>query len=189
MNKRLSTTAGLAIWIIVTSAACGAEGGPTIGQSGSEGLPDPDVAPKVADVSGTSFRIVELGNQTCEDARDPSAQRVSPAAAELRAKLGGSSAQFVVLLKQEISLSEFPLPPGSRDDPTPTPAQSARAVEIAKSQVCAVKEVRDQGGSYVDSFLLINAFVAELTAETAIHLSQRADVSSVELSQTDTPPP
>jgi hypothetical protein len=62
-------------------------------------------------------------------------------------------------------------------------------MQIADSQVCALEEVSEAGGKYLSSFLLINAFSAELTADAAIRLSQRADVRSVELSQTGTPPP
>lgn len=193
MKKLERKAAALALWMgtfsVCVAAGCSSERGPVVGQSGSEGVPNGDEKPTVGDISGESFRVVDLGTPTCSDERDLSSVRTTPAPAALRAQLGSDSAEFVVLMKHEVSISEFPLPAGTRDDDTPTPAQTARAMEIAKWQVCALQEVSEAGGTYTSSFWLINAFSAELTAEAAIRLSQRADVQSVELSQTDTPPP
>lgn len=192
MEKREHKPTALAMGTIALSlslaAGCSTERGPVVGQSGSEGVPDKDQAPQVGDISSSSFRVVDLGMPTCSDERDLTSVRISPAPAALEAQLGSGSAEFVVLMKHEVSLSEFPLEPGNRDDPTPTPAQTARALEIAKWQVCALEEVSQAGGEYLSSFWLINAFSAELTAELAIRLSQRADVQSVELSQTGARP-
>jgi hypothetical protein len=46
-----------------------------------------------------------------------------------------------------------------------------------------VRAVADEGGDYVQSFLLINAFIADLTVEQAVAISGLRDVRSVELSQ------
>jgi Peptidase inhibitor I9 len=193
VEKREGKAAALVIWATVLSlvlaAGCSSERGPIVGQSGSEGVPSADEAPKVADVSGSSFRVVDLGMRACVDARDLTTERVVPSPATLRAQLPIGSEEFIVLMTREVSLADFPLPPGTRDESATTSAQNARALAIADSQVCALEEVSDVGGKYLGSFLLINAFSAELTAEAAIRLSQRADVRSVELSQTDTPPP
>ena len=194
MKQREGKAAALAIWATALSlglaCGCSSERGPIVGQSGSEGVPSGDERPpKVADVSSTSFRVVDLGTRACVDERDLSTERVVPAPATLRARLGSESVEFIVVMQREVSLTDFPLPPGSRDPDAAVPAQNARALEIADSQVCALEEVREAGGQYLSSFLLINAFTAELTAEAAIRISQRADVRSVELGQTDTPPP
>lgn len=188
-HKPMALTMGTLTLSLGLAAGCSTERGPVVGQSGSEGVPGKDQAPKVGDISSDAFRVVDLGTLMCNDERDLTSVRISPAPAALEAQLGSGSAEFVVLLEHNVSLTEFPLEPGNRDDPSPTPSQTARALEIAKWQVCALEEVSEAGGEYVSSFWLINAFTAELTAEVAIRLSQRADVQSVELSQTDTPPP
>lgn len=182
-----------AIWAVLLAlgmaAGCSSERGPIVGQSGSEGAPSPDPSPTVGDISSSSFRVVDLGTPQCNAERESNSVKVSPAPETLRAQLGSASAEFLVLMKHEVSLTEFPFTPGDRDDNTPTPSQVARAEEIARWQVCALEEVSEAGGTYLSSFWLINAFSAELTADSAIRLSQRADVQSVELAQTDAPPP
>lgn len=134
----------------------------------------------------------ESGGRGCEVAREPAAQKLTPSLDDLRAKLGDEATEFVVSMKAEVSPSDYPLPSGGRDAPDTWKRDErylARASKLAEEQACAVAELRARGGTYLESFLLVNAFRAQMKPEQAAELSQRADVKLVELSQTDAPPP
>jgi hypothetical protein len=88
---------------------------------------------------------------------------------------------------QEIDAQAYPFP--TMDMPDWEAKAEARAAVIADSQACAAAQLEQLGGTYVQSFLLINAFVADMTIAVAEQLVQRSDVQSVVLSATNTPPP
>lgn len=157
-----------------------------------EASPRPEIEPRTA----RTFEIREGdprgGGRGCEVAREPAAQKLTPSLDDLRAKLGDEATEFVVSMKAEVSPSDYPLPSGGRDAPDTWKRDErylARASKLAEEQACAVAELRARGGTYLESFLLVNAFRAQMKPEQAAELSQRADVKLVELSQTDAPPP
>lgn len=145
--------------------------------------------PTVVRLDETTFQILDSAADECELARESDPSKLMPSQSELEAQLGDASAEFIVLMKQEIDVNEYPLPMGRSDDGEDDPAFVARATAIATSQACTLEEASELGGTYVHSFLLINAFTAELTVAQAVALSELEDVASVELSETDTPPP
>jgi len=117
---------------------------------------------------------------------------VMPPLAELQALLGNTQDKFIVLLHQEIDNEAFPMPINEGRDPNASPespAYLARAQAVAHAQLCAVAATEAAGGVYLHSFLLMNAFVASLTAEQAYQLSLHPHVRLVEYSQSSAPPP
>jgi hypothetical protein len=134
------------------------------------------------------FQILDAAANACDLAHESDPSKLQPPRQDLEARLGDGSAEFIVLMKQEIDSNAYPLPMG-RDEDGEDPRFVARATAIATSQACTLEELSELGGTYVHSFLLINAFTAELTVEQAVALSELEDVASVELSQTDEPPP
>jgi hypothetical protein len=155
------TPRGVALLLLVTAAGCG----------------DPDAA-------------------ACDDAREA----VAEAAADkvtLPASGGDGPHEFVVLMKKDLDSEEYPFPPppgdpetGERGEWQPDdPLLVARVERIAELQACAVAELEAIGGTYVQSFWLINAFSAEMTLAQAYELAERADIRFIEASETGTPPP
>jgi hypothetical protein len=151
--------------------------------------PSADSAPTLTNVSATSFRASLVGSSTC--AHDPLSgpSEVWPSESSLEATIGAKTAEFGAIMAEEIDLQRFPFPSGRDIDIERDSTYRARANAIANSQHCALRFLEAAGGRYLESFVLINAFVAELTVEQAILLSKRADVRLVELGQTNEPPP
>ncbi len=114
---------------------------------------------------------------------------IFPAESVLGAKLGTEAGPFIVIMKEEIDLQQFPLPANRDGDPALDRVWMARAEAIAQSQRCAIAATLKAAGEYQESFVLINAFTAELTLAQALQLSRRADVRLVEFTLSDTPPP
>jgi hypothetical protein len=118
---------------------------------------------------------------------DPS--KLFPSKQELTRKLGGGRSEFIILMTTDVSFETYPIPTDSRNASDDHPLYRARAEEIARIQGCAIESVTDGGGKYVQSFWLINGFVAELTVEQAVAISELPDVRGVQLSETESPPP
>jgi hypothetical protein len=167
-----------------------------VGCSGTgTGAPNPDAGatPRIGGVTSGGFVILEADASGCNVGEEEGDHKLAPPRAELEETLEQATAEFVVTLKESISLEDYPLPEDpERSDISAEEAEAmraARAMRIAESQACAWKALMEIGGVYAGSFLLINAFTADMTADQAVQLSRRADVAFVELSETDTPPP
>lgn len=184
MRLRSTFSSCVGIGAMLVSLACN-------GTSTGNPADDKNDGPTLDDFTADSFRLVGPGSPDCSVVQEPSAEKVLPDRAELEARLGSDPAEFIVLMKEEVSLDEYPLPGSNRDDSAweEDPVYMARAQRVAESQACAIASLEEHGGTYVESFLLINAFVAVLTVPEAVQLSERSDVRSVELGETDTPPP
>lgn len=171
---------------VILSVAC-------TGTSTGNPADEPKDGLTLGDFGAASFRLIDAKAADCPEELEKSEGKLQPARAELEVALGTASAEFIVLMKEEVSLEEYPLPEGSRDRDSAAwaedPVYTARARRIAESQACAVASLKERGGTYGESFLLVNAFVATLTVPEAVRLSERVDVRQVELSQSDAPPP
>lgn len=154
---------------------------------------EPVIEFTIAPMSFEDFRIMDPRGEGCSEARESHEGKLSPAEAELRAQLKDGQEEFVIMMKREVSLEDYPLPEGERirigETWTEDERYMVRSEAIGRTQVCAIGSLTPPSGDYRYSFLLINAFVARLSASEAVALSERADVKSVELSETKTPPP
>jgi len=139
--------------------------------------------PSVRILGENTFLILKADADNCSAERTAEPSKLSPTQELLSSRLGSSSAEFIVLMKREISLQSYPLPSDRANLGEDDEVSIARATEIARSQGCTLDALADDGGDYVHSFLLINAFVAELTVDQAVALSGHPDVRAVELSQ------
>lgn len=137
-----------------------------------------------------SFRVESTGSPSCESDTEDGADKFEPTLSEIEDIVGEDATEFIVLMTTEITQDDYPFTDGDRGTPLEENAEYlARAEAIANTQLCAIDETERLGGTYVESFVIINAFVAELTVEQAEELAERADVRSLELSETMTPPP
>lgn len=144
------------------------------------------------DFTSKSFRIDDTGGPNCTDQFENGEEKLSPSATQIEESIADGSAEFIVMMKAEVSQDDYPfIAAGREEDPDleSDSAYRARVDAIAGSQVCAIEDVERIEGTYVESFVLINAFLAELTLEQAKELSRRSDVHSIELSQSSDPPP
>lgn len=168
-------------------------GEPRASESAAPEPPAPSAGLQVRPVTQETFVLDGASSEDCRLELETDLQKLNPRREELEDTLGGASEAFVVLMKEEIDPARYPFPADTvRADGAfleADPRYMARAARIGSSQACAVLDVETLGGRYVESFVLINAFVAEMTAAQAHRISQRTDVRSVELSQTDAPPP
>jgi len=169
--------------VVAFSGACN---GPSTGNPATE---EPDVV--LGSFSSTSFRVESAGAPSCPTETQDSADKCEPPLAEIEDAIGQDAAEFIVLMATEVSQEDYPVSDGERDEAAleDDAEYVARAHAIADTQVCAIEEIEQLGGGYMQSFVLINAFVAELTTEQAEQLGRRSDVQSLELSQTSDAPP
>lgn len=145
--------------------------------------------PRFEIIGENKLLILDANVSNCSGPRAPDASKLAPAEAELVARLGTESSEFVVVMKREVSLEDYPLPADRTNIGEDNPLYRARASEVARSQGCTLETLAADGGRYVHSFLLINAFVADLTVEQAVAISELPDVRTVQLAQSDEPPP
>ena len=146
--------------------------------------------PKLASYTATSFRVEDTGSPRCEKGSEEGKNKFAPPLPELEKLVGTETAEFIVMLSTELSQQDYPLGENEKDGAfNKNTAYMARAQAIAATQLCAIEEVELLKGRYMQSFVLINAFVARLTVEQAKELAQRGDIRSVELSQSAEPPP
>lgn len=150
---------------------------------------EPDVM--LGSYTSKSFRVESTGSPSCATDTEDSADKFEPSLSEIEDAIGEDAAEFIVMMSTQVSQEDYPFSEGERDEVAleDDAEYVARAQAIADTQVCAIEEIEQLGGSYLQSFVLINAFVAELTTEQAEQLSQRTDVQSLELSQSSDPPP
>jgi hypothetical protein len=90
---------------------------------------------------------------------------------------------------EEFPLEGFPAVGELRNAGEEHPLIRARAEQLVRSQGCALAAIREEDGHYIQSFWLINAFAADLTAEQAEALSARPDVRAISLSELGVEPP
>lgn len=140
-----------------------------------------------------SFRVESTGSPNCENDTEDSADKFEPSLSAIEEAVGEDAAEFIVMMTTEVSQEDYPFSDGDRDVTEQALEDDeeylARAQAIADTQVCAIQDVEQLGGSYLQSFVLINAFVAELTTQQAEQLAQRTDVQILELSQSSDAPP
>jgi hypothetical protein len=164
---------------VLALIACGGDDGQ--GGSSTGNSVDPQTSVRLIDDSTFLSLSTDVDDCSAERVADPS--KLSPSQEALTSILGRGSDEFIVIMKREISLASYPLPSDRMHLDNDDELSRARARELAGSQACAVRAVADEGGDYVQSFLLINAFIADLTVEQAVAISGLRDVRSVELSQ------
>lgn len=164
--------------LVVFAACAGSSTGNPVAES-----------PSIDRLDEDTFRVIDAKAGGCSDERASDPEKLHPERATLEEELGDESAEFVVMMEREVSLTAFPLPGQREDISEDEPVFVARAQEIAQTQACALGVVAELGGTYVHSFLLINAFVAELTVAQAVALSELHDVRLVEASESSEPPP
>jgi len=183
MKPRIHIASLLGLGLMLSLAALSA-----CSESGQETKLGVSIEPAEYD----NFRVQLTSAGTCAEEHEPGADKLTPEESELRDILGEGTESFVILMREELSLEDYPLPAPPHDREASKWSSDldyvARAEAIAESQACAIASINPSSGAYEHSFLLINAFVAELDVSEAIRMSERADIKSVELSQTGAPP-
>ena len=169
--------------VVALSGACS---GTSTGNPATE---EPDVM--LGSYTSNSFRVESTGSTSCANDTEDNADKFEPSLSEIEDAIGEDAAEFIVMMTTEVSQDDYPFSEGEREVAAleDDAEYLARAQAIADTQVCAIEETVQLGGGYLHSFVLINAFVAELTTQQAEQLSRRNDVQSMELSQTSAPPP
>jgi hypothetical protein len=132
------------------------------------------------------FQLLDREAGPCEVTLESSAGKVTPSHEDVGAWLGQGSGDFIVLLEEDIDWETYPA--GSPGSPATEEQVHARMAHITELQVCTVTHVESLGGTYVGSFLGLNAFEAILTLAQADQVSERSDVRFVEY-ETASPPP
>jgi len=180
-------------WRLETNARChkvgrGALVALALAFTGALGCNSKDSTSMLSDIDATSFKIAVFSTEACDEVALRSESSVSPDMSELIAEIGTGSAEFMVLMTEEFDLQQYPLPTNRDVEPESDATYLARANIIADSQECALSSLRASGGEYLQSYVLINAFSANLTAEQAIQLGKRTDVRSVQLAAQSSQP-